>query len=188
MNEEQLVQAAASSIRARMRDSGSFSIVREFRFLRGRCRADAIVLCDRSVIAIEVKTEFDSLRKLEDQTKYYSAHFDKLVLCISEKHEKKLELMNLPDNCDVLIQYKSNRLKLRRRGKMVRSSDAYKYAPLLNDEQIASLLSRVHNVSRRYSEENTIELLKNTNSNSIIEEIKKRIENVRLLRQRAHQD
>ena len=77
----------------------NYIICSEVPFLSGKRWADLIVLKKDKIIAYEIKSELDSLKKLPEQIKDYSNTFDKVYLVLSKKFKK---IPSIPQNIGLL--------------------------------------------------------------------------------------
>ena len=71
-------------------------VISEFTVDKYARRADLVIIKDNESIAFEIKSEADSLIRLNDQTEKYLQFFDKVILVTTEKHYKKsLEILTI---------------------------------------------------------------------------------------------
>lgn len=71
----------------------------EVPFLAGRRWVDVLLINrKRELIAFEVKSEFDTLRRLESQLKDYLRTFDRVYIIFSTKHKNHNVISRLPKN------------------------------------------------------------------------------------------
>lgn len=66
----------------------------EFRISGSSVRADLAILTDK-FIGVEIKSRFDTLRRLPRQVSAYSAYFDRTIVVIAEEHLPSLEPVDL---------------------------------------------------------------------------------------------
>ncbi|WP_288739461.1 sce7726 family protein, partial [uncultured Rheinheimera sp.] len=77
-------------------------VINEFTIDSYSRRADLVIIRDDYLLAIEIKSEFDSLARLSGQTEKYLEFFDKVLLVTSDSHlEKSIEKVN--SNIEILI-------------------------------------------------------------------------------------
>jgi hypothetical protein len=65
-------------------------IASEFRLGNALARAD-LALFGRSFIGVEIKSQFDTLRRLEAQLTAYGKRFERLILVVAERHVRAIE-------------------------------------------------------------------------------------------------
>lgn len=83
------------------------TMLSEFRV--GKNKADCVILNGKS-ICYEIKTNYDSLVRLEDQLNSYKQLFDEVYIVCSKKYEEEI-LENIPENFGVITLTKRNTLK-----------------------------------------------------------------------------
>ena len=81
------------------KNNDDYIICSEVPFLSGKRWADLVVLTKDSLIAYEIKSELDSLKRLSEQMKDYSKTFDKVYLVLSKKFKK---IPAIPQNVGLL--------------------------------------------------------------------------------------
>ncbi len=77
-------------------------IIEELGILWGSNRAD-IAVVNGELWCYEIKSEVDTFYRLQDQLEAYGKVFDRISLVVHEKHQKKLESMNLPEHIGTYI-------------------------------------------------------------------------------------
>ena len=70
--------------------------------------ADCVILNGRT-ICYEIKTEYDSLNRLEEQLNSYCSLFDKVYVVCNEKHFEKVSILT-PENVGILLLTERNTL------------------------------------------------------------------------------
>lgn len=90
-------------------------IIDEFTVNRYERRADLVVITKQSMVAFEIKSERDSLKRLEAQVKTYSQYFDKVIVVADRKHMKNIVHV-LPRNIGIW-EFNQNDLKETQRGR-----------------------------------------------------------------------
>lgn len=83
------------------------TMLSEFRV--GKNKADCVILNGKS-ICYEIKTDYDSLVRLEDQLNSYKQLFDEVYVVCSKKYEKII-FENIPESVGVITLTKRNSLK-----------------------------------------------------------------------------
>lgn len=97
VNETTAMRLDETAIKARVltalwqdrRIAGGAAIANEFRVGNSGVRADLAVYSDR-FIGIEIKSEFDSLKRLDRQIAVYNTYFDEVILVVGESHVRKI--------------------------------------------------------------------------------------------------
>lgn len=79
-------------------------IINEVPFFKGNRRADLVIIQGNYLIGFEIKSELDSLNKLNTQVDDYIKIFDKVYIVIAEKFKNHLEIRNLPKSVGILVK------------------------------------------------------------------------------------
>jgi len=90
MNEKQIKSATLKELVRREVISPAAVVANEFKIGQSGVRADLAVM-DEIFIGIEIKSQFDSLRRLKGQLETYLETFDKVILVVSESHARNLD-------------------------------------------------------------------------------------------------
>ncbi|MDR9497981.1 MAG: sce7726 family protein [Hydrogenovibrio sp.] len=77
-------------------------------------RVDLAVINKESFIGFEIKSEYDSLKRLEGQLSTYSAYFDKVIVVASTKHINNI-LESVPKNIGIW-EVRDNKIIIKRKG------------------------------------------------------------------------
>ena len=108
-------------------------VINELGLKHGKCRADIAVI-NGHLIGYEIKSDSDSLRRLEEQVQIYSTIFDSVALILSESHLIEAKKI-IPRWWGIILA------KEGRRGgvnfKVVREK---KFNPFVDDFSVAQLL------------------------------------------------
>lgn len=90
-------------------------ILNEFNIENSTRRVDLVVISKNMIEAFEIKSEADSLKRLEGQIKKYSEYFDKVTVILAKKHKSKAcELLGK----DIGIwEFEENNLKVIKKGR-----------------------------------------------------------------------
>lgn len=86
MDENDIKAAALSWIRRRSRRSGYPVVASEFRLNGTGIRADLAILDQNAFFGIEIKSEYDTLKRLPSQMEGYARYFDYTYLIVADKH------------------------------------------------------------------------------------------------------
>lgn len=115
-------------------------VVSEFSIDKYSKRADLMVINEDLFFAVEIKSEADSLIRLDSQLDKYQQYFDKVILVVAEKHLCKV-MEKVGSNIEVWsISAKSN-LKQVQRGKRNQRGDVKKYFDLLSKREVEKFFS-----------------------------------------------
>ena len=91
-NELELKARAINALRADRKITKTAVIASELPLPDRGVRADLAVLTGWKFIGIEIKSNFDSLRRLDKQVKAYTETFDETILLLGEKHAQSIFL------------------------------------------------------------------------------------------------
>jgi len=95
--------------------SSSTLVINELTFVGLSRRIDLALVKDGELIGIEIKSELDTLKRLDGQLEEYAAYFDKIYVFTTEKHyERSSEIATRSEGILVL---KNNSIKTMRRGR-----------------------------------------------------------------------
>ena len=104
-----------------------------------RNRTD-LVLVNGSMHAIEIKTNSDSLNRLGEQIIAFKRHFDKLTVACGQRHLEKLQF-DLPEDIGLwLVDEKSKKVKIIRRGRKNEVRDPLDFWSFIPVRDIACFL------------------------------------------------
>jgi hypothetical protein len=107
-------------------------IASEFRVRSNRID---LAIANGHFIGIEIKTELDTLRRIEQQAATYSAYFDHLIFVVADKHlEKCIEI--LPKDVTLWSVTKTGKIRFRRDRKAKKRKDEEVFLELLTMEEI----------------------------------------------------
>lgn len=152
------------------------SIINEFTIDNYSRRVDLAIVDENNLIAIEIKSEADSLCRLSGQVETYLEYFDKVIVVAASKHMKKI-MKTVPKNVAVW-EILNNQLKVKKRGKIVRTNNKNKIIRLMTASELLKLankLSLPFESSNRNSLEKILEQLSvSTLRESALRCIKKR--------------
>lgn len=89
-NELELKARALNSLRADRRITRTSIISSELPLPERGIRADLAISTGTRIIGVEIKSDLDSLRRLDRQLKAYTETFDLTILLLGEKHAKTI--------------------------------------------------------------------------------------------------
>ena len=82
-------------------------VIDELGLNHGRCRAD-IAVVNGHLVGYEIKSDKDSLRRLEEQVKSYNSVFDRAFVVVGERYAKSIT-QHIPDWWGVILSSKGPR-------------------------------------------------------------------------------
>lgn len=130
-------------------------VINEFTYGNFSRRVDLAFIKNNEIYGIEIKSEFDTLNRLDGQVKEYLKVFDKVIVVVATKHLEHAAAI-LPESV-ALWEFNGEGLKVIRRGKKVKIRDKSTFIDLM---RVADLV-RVSNVfGLRYETKNRHELAK----------------------------
>ena len=68
----------------------------------GRSRADVIMLTEKEIIGLEIKSDADSYERLKRQVRYYNIFCDRNYVVVGKSHEKHVE-KHVPKEWGILV-------------------------------------------------------------------------------------
>lgn len=68
----------------------------------GRSRADVIMLTEKEIIGLEIKSDADSYERLKRQVRYYNVYCDRNYVVVGKTHEKHVE-KHVPKEWGILV-------------------------------------------------------------------------------------
>lgn len=96
-SELELKARALNALRADRKISRTSIISSELPLPERGIRADLAISTGTRLIGIEIKSDLDSLRRLDRQLKAYTETFDQTILLLGEKHAKTITSKNYSD-------------------------------------------------------------------------------------------
>ncbi|QIR07283.1 sce7726 family protein [Salinivibrio costicola] len=104
-------------------------VINEFTYGNFSRRVDLAFIKNNEIYGIEIKSEFDTLNRLDGQVKEYLKVFDKVIVVVATKHlNHALEI--LPESV-ALWEFNGERLKVVRRGKKIKIRDKSVFIDLM---------------------------------------------------------
>lgn len=117
-------------------------VVNELGLKHGKCRADIAVI-NSHLIGYEIKSDEDSLRRLDKQIEIYNNVFDRATVIVGTKHAKAVR-SRVPDWWGIIITYKGSRggvsFETIRPSCMNREIDPLSIAQLLWSNEVSNIL------------------------------------------------
>lgn len=141
-------------LRSRGDINSNSTVISEFNVDNSSRRVDLAIVNHDKTVAIEIKSEADTLSRLESQTEKYLAFFDKLIVVVATKHlERTLSI--LPESVEIW-EKTEDKLIVRKRGKISRIKNNQDLLKLLVVSDLKKLLSSynrgAYNLSRNHLE------------------------------------
>ena len=112
-------------------------IISEFTVDQYARRADLVIIRDHDSTAFEVKSDSDSLTRLQAQTEKYLQFFDKVILVTTKKHYKKAQEI-LPTNVGIWL-VSENDVKVMRKGIKKKIKDKEKLLKMMKVRELQNL-------------------------------------------------
>ena len=100
-------------------------------------RVDLALISAGKFIAIEIKSEADTLNRLSGQTQKYLQYFDKVIVVTSDKHIIKV-IDSVPENVEVWLANNQG-VKVKKRGKLLKVNNKFNYLDLLKKSELIKL-------------------------------------------------
>lgn len=122
---------------------GQSRVVEEFGIFQGESRIDVAVI-NGSLYGYEIKSENDTLYRLQSQLSQYSLVFDYLTFVIGSKHIESASNM-LPEWCGIMEAYVRNgqlQLKELRKSRKNQNVNSIALAQLLWKDEIIALINQ----------------------------------------------
>ncbi|MGI3004874.1 sce7726 family protein [Shewanella algae] len=130
-------------------------VINEFTYGNFSRRVDLAFIKNNEIYGIEIKSEFDTLNRLDGQVKEYLKVFDKVIVVVATKHlDHVLEL--LPESI-AIWEFNGEKLKVVRRGKKVKIRDKSIFIDLM---RVADLIKVSNSFGLKYETKNRRELSK----------------------------
>lgn len=151
----------------------------EVPYLFGYRRADLVAMMDNNMIAFEIKSELDSLTKLEAQIKDYIDVFNKVYVVLSEKFKNCSVISNLPKKVGILYIDNNHRITLYRKAKEQKILDKERLIYFFKKDD----MNKINNIDTKLSLRRTREIFLKINSTKKLVEYSKNILKNRYLTQ-----
>lgn len=115
-------------------------VINEFTYGNFSRRVDLAFIKNNEIYGIEIKSEFDTLNRLDGQVKEYQKVFDKVIVVVATKHlDHALAL--LPESV-ALWEFNKDRFKVVRRGKKVKIRDKSIFIDLMRVVDLIKVSNR----------------------------------------------
>ncbi len=159
----------------------------EYTIPSGKARAD-IIAVNGHVIAYEIKSDYDSLKRLSSQILEYDSTFEMNYIVTGEKFIREVRRI-VPSYWGIVLIKKNEKglisIKFERRAKLNPALDFESFIGLLSAEEIKKIALNQPNIIQKYSKlqirkyfkQDLVKLLNNTLSIKYKNEIKNHIRN-----------
>lgn len=116
------------------------TLINEFSIAGWKRRAD-ITIANGHLMAVEIKSEHDSLKRLDGQTATYLQYFDKVIIVAATKFIPKI-LSICPKNVAVWELKINNTINIIRKGRIKKIVDRNTLCSILHKHELLSLLKK----------------------------------------------
>ena len=130
-------------------------IITEFSISNFSRRVDLVYFSKNKTIAFEIKSEFDSLLRLKDQTEEYLKYFDKVVVVGAKKHIEKIKNI-VPENV-AIWELAQDKIKVIRKGKIKYISEKLRFIRMMTLVELIKLCTR-NNICHKNKKRSQIEI------------------------------
>jgi hypothetical protein len=121
--------------------SASDSIISEFTIEMKARRADLAIVREKDIWAVEVKSEFDSLSRLNGQTEKYLEYFDKVIVVCSPKHT--MQVLEIIDSQIAVYEIGiTKEIKVIRRGRKRVNKNKNTFLKMMSRTELSKLASK----------------------------------------------
>jgi len=145
MNDALIRQNFHRKVLRRYHSASDVLVLDELGLMHGRCRAD-IALVNGRLIGYEIKSDEDSLDRLDEQVIAYSAVFDRASLIVGERHSKFVKSL-VPRWWGIVVARRHSehevRFKTLRSPELNRRVNPYALAQLLWSNEASALLEEL---------------------------------------------
>jgi hypothetical protein len=145
MNDAEIRQSFHRKVLRRQHARSNTLVIDELGLQHGKCRAD-IAVVNGHLVGYEIKSNNDSLRRLDGQVKSYNAVFDKIFVVVGDRHVHPIQ-NHIPEWWGIIISLRGVRgavnFNVIRRAQVNKSVDPVSIAKLLwRDEAVEILQQR----------------------------------------------
>ena len=119
-------------------------VIDELGLHHGKCRADIAVINGR-LVGYEIKSNNDSLRRLEEQIKSYSAVFDKVSIIVGDRYINSIQ-SHIPTWWGIIVSVRGSKgavnFEIMRKAQKNKRVEPISIAQLLWRDEAAEILSK----------------------------------------------
>lgn len=116
-------------------------VINEFTLKSYSRRVDLLFTTQKHLIAVEVKSEADSLQRLSGQTSKYLEYFDKVIIVAASKHIQNI-IRTVPKNVEIW-EVCNGHIRIKQRGKIVPITNKAKLLDLMKANELLKLSSKL---------------------------------------------
>ena len=113
----------------------------EMNLARKTRRVDLGYIRNQEMVAIEVKSEKDSLFRLEGQLEEYRKYFDRVIVAVAGKYVEGV--LAIADDDVAVWEVTSDGLKVIRKGRLIKNISKKNYLELMTKREISFLARRI---------------------------------------------
>lgn len=143
----------------------------EVPYLFGYRRADLLAIIDNRTVAFEIKSELDTLAKLEEQVNDYIDVFNKVYVVLADKFQNYSLTYKIPKKVGILYISKDNKISLYRKAKEQKILNPEKLVYFFKKDE----MNKLNNIDTGLSLRKTREKFLKINSIKTIVEYSKNI-------------
>lgn len=116
-------------------------VINEFTIDNYSRRVDLAIISNGNFIAVEIKSDADSLDRLTGQTDKYLEYFDKVIVFVGESHLQNA-ILALPANVEIWST-DGDKIKISKRGIKKKIKEKTKYLDLLKKSEMINLSKKI---------------------------------------------
>lgn len=154
-------------------------IASEVPYLFGYRRADLVALMNNNMVAFEIKSELDSLTKLEAQINDYIDVFNKVYVILAEKFKNCAVISKIHKKVGIIYIAKNGKISIHRKAKEQRVLNPKKLVYFFKKDE----MNKINNIDTNLSLRKTRDIFLKINSTKKIIEYSKDILRSKYLKQ-----
>lgn len=156
-------------LRSRKRISENDLIISELTVDGYLRRADLVIVREDELIAIEIKSQFDSLKRLSGQTEKYSEFFDKVILVTTSNHIQNA-MSKVCTNVEILL-FDENSISVIRRGRKKIITNKISLLKMMTKRELSALAIKLGYSNESKTRELLTEFLNSRSIRAIRKEV-----------------
>ncbi|MDU8501455.1 MmcB family DNA repair protein [Pseudomonas syringae] len=141
MSEKEIKAAVLDKLLKIGQIDASSLVFSEMNLARKARRVDLGYVRNQEMVAIEVKSEKDSLFRLEGQLEEYRKYFDRIIVAVAGKYVEGV--LNMADDDVAVWEVTSGGLKVIRKGRLIKNISKKNYLELMTKREISLLARRI---------------------------------------------
>jgi hypothetical protein len=130
-------------------------IITEFNISNFSKRVDLVYFNGINCLAFEIKSDYDSLKRLKSQTDEYLKCFDKVIVVVAEKHLEKALIMT-PEHVGIW-QLKGDTFKVIRKGNIIKVREKIRYLRMMTIQEMRRFMKK-NNLTSHDNKRSNIEV------------------------------